>query len=179
MTYTDTDPPRDARGYGSVYSGPYRGGYRYSAPPRQGFSILRLLRNGEAWLDERGRGAWIAAMILGLIFFWPIGLALLAYMIWSKRMFRGFCGHRQDHRSRFMHRGFGLRSSGNSAFDAYREETLRRLEEEQEAFESFLERLRAAKDKQEFDSFMEERVARAKAEASRRSEDNAEPGRDA
>ena len=41
----------------------------------------------EHWLDERGKGAWIAAMVLGFIFFWPIGLALLAYMIWSKRMF--------------------------------------------------------------------------------------------
>ena len=46
----------------------------------------------EMWLDARGKGAWIAAMILGFIFFWPIGLALLAYMIWSKRMFSKSCG---------------------------------------------------------------------------------------
>ena len=35
-----------------------------------------------------GKGAWIAAMVLGFVFFWPVGLALLAYMIWGKRMFR-------------------------------------------------------------------------------------------
>ena len=41
----------------------------------------------ETWMDRRGKGAWMAAMILGMIFFWPVGLALLFYMIWSKRMF--------------------------------------------------------------------------------------------
>ena len=41
----------------------------------------------ETWLDRKGKGAWIAAMVLGFIFFWPVGLALLAYMIWSKKMF--------------------------------------------------------------------------------------------
>jgi hypothetical protein len=48
-------------------------------------------------------------------------------------------------------------SSGNHAFDEYRAETLRRLEEEQSEFSSFLERLRFAKDKSEFDQFMAER----------------------
>lgn len=48
-------------------------------------------------------------------------------------------------------------STGNSAFDEYREETLRRLEEEQSEFETFMERLRKAKDKSEFDQFMNER----------------------
>ena len=47
--------------------------------------------------------------------------------------------------------------SGNSAFDDYREETLKRLEEEQVEFEGYLERLRQAKDKSEFDQFMDER----------------------
>ena len=54
--------------------------------------------------------------------------------------------------------GFGpLRSTGNAAFDSYREETLRRLEEEAEEFQTFLERLRKARDKAEFDQFMAER----------------------
>ena len=48
-------------------------------------------------------------------------------------------------------------SSGNRAFDEYRTETLRRLEEEQREFRSFLDRLRFAKDKTEFDQFMAER----------------------
>mgnify|MGYP002067547199 CR=1 FL=1 len=50
-----------------------------------------------------------------------------------------------------------FKSSGNTAFDAYKADTLRRLEEEQDAFEAFLNRLRDAKDKAEFDQFMDER----------------------
>ena len=49
------------------------------------------------------------------------------------------------------------KSSGNSAFDAYKHETLRRLEDEQDNFEAFLKRLRDAKDKAEFDQFMNDR----------------------
>ena len=48
-------------------------------------------------------------------------------------------------------------SSGNRAFDEYRAETLRRLEEEQKEFRDFLDRLRMAKDKAEFDQFMADR----------------------
>jgi hypothetical protein len=51
-------------------------------------------------------------------------------------------------------------SSGNRAFDEYRTETLRRLEEEQREFKEFLDRLRHAKDKAEFDEFMAERGRR-------------------
>ena len=105
----------------------------------------------ESWLDERGKGAWIVAMVLGFIFFWPVGLALLIYMIWSKRMFNR-CGPstRRSYKQSF-------KSSGNTAFDAYKADTLRRLEEEQDNFQSFLKRLRDAKDKIEFDQFMAER----------------------
>ena len=112
----------------------------------------------EAWLDERGKGAWIAIMVLGFIFFWPIGLAILAYMIWSKRMFSGNCT--RTHR-KFKSGHMAMKSSGNTAFDAYKEETLRRLEDEQEAFEAFLQRLRDAKDKAEFDQFMDERARKS------------------
>jgi hypothetical protein len=49
------------------------------------------------------------------------------------------------------------RSSGNRAFDDYRAETLRRLQEEQREFKEFLQRLRFAKDPAEFDQFMNER----------------------
>lgn len=128
--------------------------------------IFQMARNAEGWLDQRGKPAWIAAMVLGFVFFWPLGLALLVYMIWSKRMFGRSCRH-HDH-SRFGHRFAGgpFRSSGNSAFDAYRAETIRRLMDEQEAFESFLQRLREAKDKTEFDAFMDERAKSARPAAS-------------
>jgi hypothetical protein len=53
--------------------------------------------------------------------------------------------------------GRGGFSSGNKAFDDYREATLKRLEEEEREFRTFLDRLRQAKDKSEFDQFMAER----------------------
>ena len=87
-----------------------------------------ILKRSERWLDARGKGAWIAAMVLGFIFFWPVGLALLAYAIWSKRMFNGSCATRTHHARH------AFKTSGNSAFDAYKTDTLRRLEEEQDAF---------------------------------------------
>jgi hypothetical protein len=49
---------------------------------------------------------------------------------------------------------FGPATSGNRAFDDYRSETLKRLEEEQSEFKDFLARLRFAKDRSEFDQFM-------------------------
>ncbi len=123
------------------------------------------LARAEGWLDERGKGAWIAAMVIGFILFWPVGLFLLFYMIWSKRMFNKTCHHRHTrHReAERMNRRHGLRTSGNSAFDAYKAETLQRLMDEQEQFEAFLERLRAAKDQSEFDQFMDERASAVRA----------------
>jgi hypothetical protein len=56
--------------------------------------------------------------------------------------------------------GWEAPSSGNRAFDEYRNETMRRLEEEQKDFRDFLDRLRHAKDKAEFDQFMNDRRTR-------------------
>ncbi len=123
---------------------------------------LSWFSRAELWLDERGKGAWIAAMVLGFIFVWPVGLALLFYMIWSKKM---FSRSHSRHGKSCMHRSgrqMTMPSSGNSAFDAYKAETLRRLQDEQENFEAFLERLREAKDQSEFDAFMDDRAKAAK-----------------
>jgi hypothetical protein len=123
-------------------------------------------------LDDIGLPAWIAAMILGFVIWWPLGLAVLAFLIWSGRMgchARG--SHRWEHKmqrmqermERMKSRMEGSQwwghspSSGNRAFDEYKAETLRRLEEEQKEFRAFLERLRMAKDRAEFDQFMSER----------------------
>lgn len=120
---------------------------------------LSWFARAEAWLDARGKGAWIAAMVFGFIFFWPVGLALLFYMIWSKQMFgKSSCNMR---RARHTHHA-ATQPSGNSAFDAYKAETLRRLEDEQDAFQAFLQRLRDAKDKSEFDQFMDDRTRKAR-----------------
>jgi hypothetical protein len=128
-------------------------------------------------LDDIGRPAWIALMIVGFIVFWPIGLAILGFLIWSRRMGCGRHEHWsrwEDRKSRFFSMMGGCcgarkgRSSGNTAFDDYREETLRRLEEEQQEFTSFLDRLRRAKDKSEFDQFMTERKQQPEAPATDR-----------
>ena len=113
-----------------------------------------------AKLDDYGKPAWIAVMVLGFIVFWPIGLAILAYLIWSGRMGcwgRGGPGRWYKNGNERSRAGGKSASSGNHAFDEYREETLRRLEDEQKEFFEFLERLRQAKDKSEFDQFMAER----------------------
>lgn len=115
----------------------------------------------EAWLDARGRAAWITAMIGGYIVFWPVGLALTAYMVINDK----FSGSSRRGKCRKSRTGMHMsRSTGNAAFDAYKDETLRRLEEEQTNFEEFLERLREAKDKAEFDQFMDERGNASSAE---------------
>ena len=131
-----------------------------------------------AKLDDLGRPAWIALAILGFAVWWPLGLAMLAFIIGSGRM--SWCNHRgyhgmdrwqrkmdrmqekMDYMRSKMGSGWGQSwgqppSSGNHAFDEYRAETLRRLEEEQKEFREFLDRLRHAKDKAEFDQFMAER----------------------
>jgi hypothetical protein len=130
-----------------------------------------------AKLDEFGKPAWIALMILGFVAWWPLGLVILAFIIGSGRM--GCWNHHgmsrwqnkmermQGKMERMRARMDGARSggdwwgspppSGNRAFDDYRSETMRRLEEEQREFREFLERLRFAKDKTEFDEFMAER----------------------
>jgi hypothetical protein len=48
-----------------------------------------------------------------------------------------------------------------TAFDEYRAETFRRLEDEQREFQDFVDRLRALRDKAEFDQFMNERRSAA------------------
>ncbi len=133
--------------------------------------------------DGMSRPVAIAFTILGFMFWWPVGLAILFYTLGSRRM--GCFGRRRQAMYQAQNgqaappwadwkswacgtnsgpsaragAGTGA-SSGNHAFDEYKAETLRRLEEEQQEFGSFLERLRFAKDKAEFDQFMAERRSR-------------------
>lgn len=115
----------------------------------------------------------VILMVLGFVIFWPLGLAVLAYILWGER----FSGS-TDRAERWINRqkqwagrcgsyhGFAGRasSSGNAAFDAYREEQLKRLDEERrkldeevEAFHEHMRNLRMARDREEFDRFMRER----------------------
>ena len=115
----------------------------------------------------------IALMVLGFIVFWPLGLAMLAYIVWGER-FGGSADRadawlsRQKARAErcgrhFRRNSFGM-SSGNAAFDDYRDEQLRRLEaerrrldEEVSEFHDYMRNLRMARDREEFDRFMAER----------------------
>ncbi len=128
-------------------------------------------------LDDIGKPAWIGLTILGFMVWWPLGLVILGFLIgsgrmacftqgsatrWQRRMERmqQRMGRMQEAAERWGCGGGRARSrstTGNRAFDEYREETLRRLEEEQREFMEFLDRLRHAKDKAEFDEFMAER----------------------
>ena len=126
-------------------------------------------------IDDYGRPAWIVLTVLGFMVWWPLGLALLAFTVWSGRMacsrygmerWQGKMARMQEKMDRMRNRMHGdgggfwsPPSSGNRAFDDYRAETLRRLEDEQREFQDFLRRLREAKDKAEFDQFMAERGA--------------------
>ena len=112
-----------------------------------------------ARLDELPTPIWIALAILAFVFWWPLGLAILAYTLWSGKM--GCCGigfgrWRDDTNRQAQDKWCQPLTSGNHAFDEYRVATLRRLEDEQHEFREFLSRLRMAKDKAEFDQFMAE-----------------------
>jgi Protein of unknown function (DUF2852) len=117
-----------------------------------------------AKLDEIGNPAWIALTVVSFILWWPIGLLVLGYLVGSGRMARWTsCGAHRQQRAQGNPSGWWCSrssSSGNRAFDEYRAETLRRLEDEQREFKEFLDRLRHAKDKTEFDQFMAERGRR-------------------
>ena len=125
------------------------------------------------------RPAWtpatIALMILGFMIFWPLGLAMLAYILWGDRLdeFKsevnratdrmGCAFGRNGHK---RHRHHHART-GNVAFDDWRETELTRLEEERRRldearaeFDEYLRELRRAKDQEEFDAFMSARRKR-------------------
>lgn len=114
----------------------------------------------------------ITLMVLGFIIFWPLGLAMLAYIIWGEN----FGGSQEKAEawidkqrgnwksSRRSHRRGRHFSSGNAAFDDYREEQLKRLDEERRrldeevrAFHEHMENLAKARDREEFDRFMRDR----------------------
>jgi hypothetical protein len=118
----------------------------------------------------------IGLMVLGFIVWWPLGLAVLAYILWGE-CFGGSAeraeawvdrqrswARERRYKARYRHRHG---ATGNRAFDEYRdaelqrlEEERRRLEEEREEFADFLRNLQMARDREEFDRFMAERETR-------------------
>ena len=123
-----------------------------------------------ARLDDFGTPAWIALTVVSFLIWWPLGLIVLGYLVGSGRLARlTGCGARRwqqpNHGNPSGWWNARPTSSGNRAFDEYRAETLRRLEDEQREFKEFLDRLRHAKDKAEFDEFMAERRRRSEGPA--------------
>ena len=114
-------------------------------------------------------------MVIGFMIFWPLGLAMLAYILWGDRLDefksemnrasdRFGCAWGRNGRGRSQH---SHRRTGNVAFDDWREAELTRLEEERRKldemraeFDEYVRELRRAKDKEEFDSFMAARGRR-------------------
>lgn len=114
----------------------------------------------------------ITLMVIGFLIAWPLGLIVLAYILWGDRIpeFRSTGrAYTRSSRNSWSHGCFGPRGvhrsqSGNAAFDEYRERELRRLEEERRRldqerrdFETYVQNLRRAKDQEEFDRFMADR----------------------
>ena len=121
----------------------------------------------------------VTGTILGFMIYWPLGLAMIAYVVWGDRFMsesqeltgklRSF-GRRSGMTGQGVGGGFGgfqgtgFTRTGNVAFDDYREATLKRLEEErvqleaqEREFADFMKELRRARDKEEFDRFMQSR----------------------
>ncbi|MBD3787990.1 MAG: DUF2852 domain-containing protein [Sphingomonadales bacterium] len=147
--------------------------YAYSDTAARPGPVTRTLN----WLDERGPMSWIVVMVGSFIFAGPLGLLVLGFILITGRFGRGCRVARERHQARFGACGprmhfHARRATGNAAFDAYKAETLARLEREQDDFESFLRRLREARDKAEFDQYMDERARAAEAPE----EESAEPG---
>ncbi|MGI9350642.1 MAG: DUF2852 domain-containing protein [Rhizobiaceae bacterium] len=119
------------------------------------------------------RPAWtpatIALMVLGFIIFWPLGLAMLAYILWGDRLdgFKRDINRATDSVSdKFSKscRRHSAGTSGNTAFDEWREAELtklqeerRKLEEDIHEFEEYKREIRRAQDTQEFEAFMKAR----------------------
>ena len=132
-----------------------------------------------------GLGRWtafeIVAMVLGFIVFWPIGLAILGYKLWQRKMGGPDLKSLADEGWRWARDTFAsvssgqagawtsnwTPSSGNAAFDAWKATEIARLEEERRKleaahreFKEFLDNVRKAKDREEFERFMNERRTR-------------------
>jgi uncharacterized protein DUF2852 len=114
------------------------------------------------------RGLEIAGIILGFIVAWPLAVA---YLVWKMMGYPVPTAWKTNFEKNFsfLSGGFasarpGASPTGNRAFDDYRdrelarlEEERRRLDEEAHAFAEFVEELKRAKDREEFDAFMAKR----------------------
>ena len=116
----------------------------------------------------RNKGRWtplaVAAVVLGFVTWWPIGLAVIAYIMWGGSIDDLAREGVDQVKAAFKSANPTSTTTGSAAFDAYKAETLRRLEEEQAEFNSFVTKLRDARDREEFERFMADRNTAIEAE---------------
>ena len=135
-----------------------------------------------AWRRRGGCGrlGWtpfeVAAVVLGFMVFWPIGLGLIALKFYRRRaLFEGeWFDSVRDRFEGYAAGGFGggaarrdwhgFGRSGNAAFDEWRKSEIERLEAErrkleaaQKEFADFVAEARRARDREEFERFMRNR----------------------
>lgn len=104
---------------------------------------------------------FIGLMILGFIVFWPLGLVMLAYILWGEK-FAGSADRAEEKWMKFKSKTknscMNIRRktpTGNAAFDAYLKQELerlqeerRKLDEERQEFEDYIKMLRSERDRQ-------------------------------
>ena len=96
-----------------------------------------------AALDQRGKGAWIALMVVGFVVAWPAGLGLLLYILWTGRM-----GQRPKKWQIVQTKPAPKAARGD--FETLRAEEINRVTREAEGLAAHLNRLRQAKDEHAF-----------------------------
>lgn len=124
-------------------------------------------------LSRQLRPAWtplnIAIMVLLFVVgLWPLGLAAIVYMSYGREMGIdlsnwGGAKHAGSKAMSSVKRA-GQPKTGNAAFDAWREEEMKRLDEERRKldaaraeFEEYVTELRRARDQEEFETFRKRR----------------------
>ncbi len=126
------------------------------------------MMNQSALLRPDWTPATVALMVLGFMVFWPLGLAMLAYILFGEKFqnFKREANHKADTAFAWCRTNSYSASSstGNVAFDDWRKAELERLDEERRRldemraeFDTYARELRRAKDQEEFDRFMRDR----------------------
>ncbi|KQO68833.1 hypothetical protein ASG51_04845 [Methylobacterium sp. Leaf465] len=120
------------------------------------------------------RSLEIGAIVVAFVYWWPLAAAYIAWKVAGYPALselrglagRGFSWNASATRSRFAaaFESANGGSTGNLAFDAYRRSEIERLDaqrralqEESRAFAEFVEELKRAKDREQFDAFMQKR----------------------
>lgn len=126
------------------------------------------MMNQSALLRPDWTPATVALMVLGFVVFWPLGLAMLAYILFGEKFqsFKREANRKADTAFAWCRTNnySASPSTGNVAFDDWRKAELERLDEERRRldemraeFDNYARELRRAKDQEEFDRFMRDR----------------------